>query len=296
MTVPVINKFHRPILEALDVAQGDMSYKAIIEELRARLFLTDEDFRETIPSGRSKIHSRTYNAAHSLKQAGLVVQPDSSGNLQITEKGRQYLLDCPGLITGADLKELAVLSREDRENVTSPPLLEDVSVEEQLDIIVQQLREQLADDILTNLKDMDDRAFERLVTQLLSKMGYGEIERAHGHKGDGGIDGILTQDELGLEKVYVQAKRWIPRNVGGPNVNEFSGSLGTHGATKGVLVTTSSFTPPAYQAAAAAAKDGKTVRLINGQELAQLMIRYGVGVATNTYEVKKLDANYFADV
>ena len=125
-------------------------------------------------------------------------------------------------------------------------------------------------------------------------MGYGEGVTV-GRSGDGGIDGIINQDALGLEKVYVQAKRWASQ-VGEPEIRNFSGSLDPHGATKGVFITTSTFSSTARQTAQTISAGSKFIRLVDGNELAQLMIRHGVGVVTEyTYEIKKLDENYFAE-
>ena len=126
-------------------------------------------------------------------------------------------------------------------------------------------------------------------------MGYGD-GRVVGQSGDQGIDGILNQDALGLEKVYVQAKRHTGGQVGEPDIRNFSGSLVKHGATKGVFITTSTFSPTARQTAQSISLANQFIRLIAGQELAELMIKHGVGVVTEiTYEVKKLDANYFTE-
>ena len=127
-------------------------------------------------------------------------------------------------------------------------------------------------------------------------MGYGD-GRVVGRKGDHGIDGILNQDKLGMEKIYVQAKMFESAQVPEPEIRNFSGSLDPFGATKGVYITTSTFPATARQTAEHLSRGGKFIRLIDGNELAELMISNGVGVVTEiTYEVKKLDANYFPDL
>ena len=131
---------------------------------------------------------------------------------------------------------------------------------------------------------------------MLANMGYGD-GKVTGRTGDRGIDGVLNQDALGLEKVYVQAKRFDYAQVGEPEIRNFSGSLDPFGASKGVFITTSSFSNTARQTAENISRGGKFIRLIDGQELAELMMISGVGVVTEvTYEVKKLDANYFTDL
>ena len=153
----------------------------------------------------------------------------------------------------------------------------------------------LSDEILDSVKGVTPSGFEHLVVELLSRMGYGD-GRVVGHSGDQGIDGFLNQDTLGLEKVYVQAKRHTSSQVGEPDIRNFSGSLVAQGATKGVFITTSTFSLTARQTAQAISLGNQFIRLIDGSELAELMVKHGVGVVTEmTYEVKKLDANYFAD-
>ena len=131
---------------------------------------------------------------------------------------------------------------------------------------------------------------------MLKKMGYGQIEPRIKNTRDGGIDGIINQNALGLERVYIQAKRW-KGNVGGPQIDAFAGALTRRGANKGVLVTKPNFTPDAKKVAEDVSKGGTALRLIDGNKLAELMIKYRVGVVTEyTYETKKLDENFFADV
>ena len=152
----------------------------------------------------------------------------------------------------------------------------------------------LADDLLSQIRNESPIRFEFLVLDLLSRMGYGQPAHT-GRSGDGGIDGIINQDALGLEKVYVQAKRWA-NQVGEPEIRNFSGSLDPHGATKGVFITTSTFSSVARQTARTISAGNKFIRLVDGNELAHLMIRHGVGVVTTyTYEIKKLDENYFSE-
>ncbi len=296
MSVPAVNVFHRPILEVLAVATGNVSYADLNEELVTRLSLTSDDKLEKTPAGRSKLNSHIYNAAFTLKGARLVELP-VQGKLRITPQGRQYLKDKPGLITNGELKRLASASVEDNDHAIVTLLEEEYSPEEQLDFISRQLREQLVDELLTNLKAIAPTDFERVVNRLLSRIGYGEIDREHGHSGDEGIDGVLNQDLLGLDKVYVQAKRYDGSQVREPEIRLFHSSLTAKGASKGVFITTSVFHNGAKEAAHNLSLADKFIRLIDGKELAELMISNGVGVVTEiTYEVKKLDANYFSDL
>ena len=164
-----------------------------------------------------------------------------------------------------------------------------------MDALHRELNDRLAYELLESAKGMAPDRFEDLVVELLEEMGYGEGE-AIGRSGDEGIDGIVNQDPLGLEKVYIQAKRW-QNQVGEPEIRNFSGSLEAKGASKGVFITTSNFSSTAEQTARYISAGNKFIRLIGGHELARLMINHGVGVVTETtYEVKKIDENYFVDL
>ncbi len=169
-----------------------------------------------------------------------------------------------------------------------PPPPPDGDIEE----IYQQIREKVAGDLLQQIKANSPAFFENLVIDLLVKMGYGgsrEDAEAVGRSGDGGIDGVINQDRLGLDVVYVQAKRW-KNNVGAPEIAGFAGALAGQGANKGIFITTSDFTKAAKDYDAA----GFKIILIDGKRLAQLMIDHNVGVSTvKTYEIKRVDSDYF---
>ncbi len=169
-----------------------------------------------------------------------------------------------------------------------------VTPDEQMEVLYNELNDKLADELMDVVGNMHPDSFERLVVKLLEKMGYGKGEKV-GKSGDGGVDGIIELDQLGIEKVYIQAKRW-QSSVGPSEINSFSGSLNLKGANKGVFITTSTFRPNAQAAATDISKGNQFIRLIDGEELAQLMIRYDVGVFTETtYHIKKLDENYLSE-
>ena len=163
-----------------------------------------------------------------------------------------------------------------------------------IEVIYQQIREKVAEDLLQQIKANSPAFFENLVIDLLVKMGYGgsrEDAEAVGRSGDGGIDGIINQDRLGLDVVYVQAKRW-ENNVGAPEIAGFAGALAGKGANRGIFITTSDFTKAAKDYDAA----GFKIILIDGKRLAQLMIDHNVGVSTvKTYEIKRVDSDYFIE-
>ncbi len=159
----------------------------------------------------------------------------------------------------------------------------------------QQIRRELAADLLQEIKYNSPAFFEELVIDLLVAMGYGgsrEDAEAVGRSGDGGIDGIINEDRLGLDVVYVQAKRW-EANIGEPPIRDFIGALDGKGAQKGIFITTSDFSSSAKQFAE---RSSKKIVLINGTQLAQYMIDHSVGVSTSkTYEIKRVDSDYFAE-
>ena len=298
MAVPKYESFYRPILEIVSEAKETLVHKEIIRQVIERLSICEEDQKAMTKNGsRTQVESHSRFAVFNLRKAGLIYSVQL-GKLRITNEGRQYLKDHPDQILDSEIRSLVAQLDS---GVGVPEDIEkeigNVTPDDKLADSYQQLEDQLVDDILDQLKGVSPTSFERLVNRLLSKMGYGEIEVEHGHSGDGGIDGILNQDLLGLEKVYVQAKRYGDSLVREPEIRLFHSSLTAKGASKGVFITSSTFHESATKVARDLSLADKFIRLIDGNELAELMISHGVGVVTEiTYEVKKLDANYFAEV
>ena len=166
---------------------------------------------------------------------------------------------------------------------------------ESIEKIYQQIRAKVAEDLLQQIKANSPAFFEKLVIDLLVKMGYGgsrEDAQTVGRSGDGGIDGVINEDRLGLDVIYVQAKRWAGK-VGEPPIRDFVGALDGEGVQKGIFITTSDFHPAAKDFAK---KSSKRIILINGQQLAQLMIEHDIGVSTvETHEIKRVDSDYFIE-
>lgn len=301
MALPPQRAFLRPILEITSNAESRLAYKEILAELIPLLSLSDDDLRERTPHGASRVEKHTRYSMHLLKRGGLLDAPSQGserGRYQITERGRQYLRDHPGALEPAQLNMLVAEQEPPGDSpalVGTMPTAGDISPDEQIEVTYEQLRTKLADELLEAVKAVSPDRFEELVVELLVKIGYGRGRRV-GRSGDGGIDGIVTQDRLGFEKVYVQAKRWDTTQIGEPEIRNFSGSLDPHGATRGVFITTSRFSETAKQTADDAARNNKTILLIDGPKLVRLMIEYNVGVITRTtYEIKEIDENYFAD-
>ena len=297
MAVPTLDELHRPVLEIANASAQRLTRKQFLERLTAVLSLTDADLQGMVPSGgQSRMENRTNWAMTDLKKAGLINNPQRN-QWEITQTGRNFLANQQGMIKFVDLQKLWPEESQGRSDVpsTSTSGSVDITPDEQMAKSHAQHQNMLSDEILDSVKGVTPSGFEHLVVELLSKMGYGD-GRVVGHSGDQGIDGILNQDTLGLEKVYVQAKRHTSSQVGEPEIRNFSGSLVAQGATKGVFITTFTFSPTARQTAQTISLGNQFIRLIDGSELAELMIKHGVGVVTEmTYEVKKLDANYFAD-
>ena len=296
MSVPTLDELHRPVLEIANSSSRRLTRKEFVERLTDLFSLTDADLQETLPSGgQTRIENRTNWAITDLKKAGLMDNP-ARNQWEITQQGRDFLVGQQGIIKLADLQKLWPDSREaPNVSASSTPESVDITPDEQMAISHRQHLDSLSDEILDSLKSVTPTGFERLVVEFLSKMGYG-TGRVVGRSGDQGVDGILNQDKLGLEKVFTQAKRHTSGQVGEPEIRNFSGSLVAQGATKGVFITTSSFSPTARQTAESISMGTQFIRLIDGRELAALMIDNDVGVVTQmTYAVKKVDANYFAD-
>ncbi len=301
MAVPHQHEFYRPVLEVIAQSVDGLRHQEIVSLVAAHLSLTADDL-QIMTKGRTKslVDSHIRFVVFVARKAGLL---DSSerGKYRITSEGRDFLNRHQDDVPVAELQPLLSRSDEGSEVVNlifgNPA---DTSPEDMLDDIHQQLQNQLIDDLLNHLKSIPTTRFEQLVVGLLERMGYGYglvTRRSH----DGGIDGILTQDMLGLmEKVCVQAKRWSNNAVGDPEITGFAGSVGREGATKGVFITTSRFTPALKNAATGnviTTPDNKSIRLIDGSELARLMIAHDLGVVTEiTYVVKRLDTNYFAEM
>ncbi len=304
MAIPSQGDLPRPILEIALEAKRALPAKAYVEMVANRLSLTQEDLRETTPAGASRFEKNVAWVIFILRNSNLLDTP-SRGRYQITTAGREYLSEHIGPITIAEVKNVAPRQESGRTEYPSaisstPPSLpsalndSDISPQDRIDSGYRQLQDQLAYDLLDSISRILPDAFERLVIDLLEKMGYGKGQ-AVGRSRDGGIDGIIDQDALGLEKVYIQAKRW-QNQIGDPEIRNFSGSLDAKGASKGVFVTTSTFSNSAIQTAKTISAGNKFIRLIDGPELAKLMLNHDVGVITTyTYKIQSLDENYFSE-
>lgn len=298
MAVPTFEAFRVPLLRRLlDGKEHRIAdlYDVLADELK----LSERDRSELLGSGVQPIYKNRISWARTfLKKAGLIDQP-ARGVMRITDRGRDALAS--GKIIDNDylmqFPEFANFYRARRERVTEESPTETTngeSPEDTLNRVYRQLRDDLAQELLERIKASPPAFFEKLVVDLMIKMGYGgsreDAGRTVGRSGDGGIDGVINEDRLGLDMIYLQAKRW-ENSVGRPVVQGFVGSLAGKRANKGVLITTSTFTQDAREFVETISAK---VVLIDGETLGNLMIQHGLAVATvASYDVKRVDSDYF---
>lgn len=307
MAVPTYDKFIEPILRYLasrpDGALARDAHEAAAEALR----LPASDRLELLPSGVQPVYKNRAGWAHDrLKRAGYSTSP-RRGFWQLTPKGVAFVKSNPGPLSAGTLEQLAtenvdVPLRQPNnaaakgapvENAPSFERLTAASPDDRLEQALSELRRTVATELLEQLGQVTPKFFETIVLDVLHKMGYGtsrsDIQRVGG-SGDGGIDGIISLDKLGLEKVYVQAKRW-QGSVGRPEVQAFYGALAGQRANKGVFITTSTFSSQAIDFAGSVER----IVLVDGERLADLMIDHEVGVTLRPLRVPKLDSDYFEE-
>ncbi len=307
MPIPGFQEIMLPLL-TLAGDNEEHRLRDAVDALATIFELTDDERQEMVPSGlQSRIYDRVSWARTYLKKAGLLETP-RRGAFHITERGRQVLGDSPKHVDIAFLQRFDEFRKFKKSPVSSAAGApnsttelqrsesSDVAPQEAIDNAYRVLRDSLADDLIEQLKQLSPEFFERLVVDVLVGAGYGgsraEAGQAIGRSGDEGIDGIIKGDRLGLDIIYIQAKRW-EATVGRPEIQKFVGALQGKKARKGVFITTSSFSKEARQYAAGI--DTKVV-LIAGAQLADLMIDHGIGVTTDAvYELKRIDADYFLE-
>ncbi len=302
MAIPDYQSLMLPLLRY--VADGrEHTIRDAIESLGAALQLTDVERNALLPSGSQAIFNNRVSWANVyLKKAGLVEAPRRAV-LKITPRGKAVLDTHPPRIDVKYLEQFTEFvlfrdaSKSSKSSITSnnsSPTITDQTPEETLELAFQSLRLSLAQEILNRILACTPTFFEHLVLELLVKMGYGgsrqDASERIGQSGDGGIDGIIKEDRLGLDTLYIQAKRW-QGGVGRPEIQKFVGALQGQRARKGIFITTSSYTAEAIHYVSQI--DIKVV-LIDGSQLANLMIDFDVGVSvTTTYALKRIDSDYF---
>lgn len=302
MTIPTYEALMLPILRNL-ANSGEQKIADLRTALASQLHLTYEDLAAMLPSGKTPtFNSRVHWAKTYLQKAG-VVESRARGTVRITDRGEMLFRENLEGITTRLLTERYEEMRawraaseriEDRKRAPSAQVaMESQTPQERFEESYAKLRADTEEELLARVKTMLPAAFERLVVDLIRRLGYGgagDVASAIGRSGDGGIDGVVHEDALGLDVVYVQAKRW-EGNVGGSVVRQFAGSLSARRARKGVIITTSAFTSDARDDAS---RMNERIVLVDGRSLARYMYDTGLGLTIDaTFELKRLDIGYF---
>lgn len=291
-------KFHQTFLPILRVlGHGDEQKTADLpDQILEKGFvnLTPEEAVERLDSGELRYHNRVFWAVSYLSQGKFVVRP-SRGRVRITQKGLDFLQSDPEEFTLKMLEadsdfQSYVPTRSKKDDSQNEVDAGDLTPEDLIEKGFSELKNSLKTDLLERLHDSNPYYFEKIVLVLFKKMGYGDFQETK-KSGDGGIDGIINQDQLGIEKIYIQSKRYSEDNkVREPQIRNFIGAM-SGDVSKGIFVTTSSFDSSAMQKAKNASHK---IILIDGSKLVDLMIKHGVGVQVKeTYEVKEIDEDFF---
>lgn len=292
----------RPVLESAQ--NGPRKISDVVEEISNRLNLSDEDRQQMLPSGKqTTIANRVHWARSYMKQAGLV-RNNRRGWFELTERGRSVLqdksiqLDAKFLENFDEFQEFKARGKEESFESTESSASEtpENTPDENLQAAHKKLEAALAASLLDYVRSTSPAFFEKLIVDLLLAMGYGgsseDAGRALGQSGDNGVDGVIDQDPLGVDQIYLQAKRYGPMNSVGPaDIRDFYGALSIKKATKGIFFTTSHFTGAAEQTA----RDlGSRIVLIDGPQLAKLMTKYNIGCRDkDVLYIKQIDEGYF---
>ena len=305
MALPIFEDFLYPFL--LATGSKDMTISEMRQYIIDYFHLSDDDCNLRTKSGNTTQVTDRLNWVRQYLRRALMIEMPARGVYRITQRGKDYLAKHTDLrrkdLMQYDEFASYVLGTTPASTASTPTSSSQNAVAvltptEQLDEAYNSIVEDLAADLLQKVLDSSPKFFEKLVVDLLVKMGYGGSLANPGkvtqYVHDDGIDGIIYEDKLGLGKIYIQAKRYKPENtIGKPQIQQFSGALDEQKATKGVFITTSSYSK---EARSYVDKLNKKIVLINGQELARYMIEFNVGVSTKqVYEVKRIDSDYFEE-
>lgn len=310
MPVPDYQTFMLPLLRL--ASKTDVTVKEAIAPMAENFSLTSDDLAELLTSGQSKAVNRISWALLYMMKAGLLERP-TRGVYRITSEGQRVLAKNPGRIDAKLLSQYesfrAFQSKGKNEasltsaappvdavNIQQLPLENSVTPDERLTEAYSEIESALLSDVKDQLLKISSTAFERLIVELMKGLKYGARGLAQhvGGSGDGGLDGLITEDILGLDSIYLQAKRYTDASVGREKIQAFAGAMDGQSVTKGVFVTTSTFTKGAVDYAT---RSPKHLKLIDGDELARLMLEHSIGVrAYKTLEIKRLDLDFFNDL
>jgi restriction system protein len=301
--LPKYNDLFLPVLLVMKDRQ-EKSIQDIAQAVIASLDLNEDLLEQRLNSGTQRVIDNRIGWARTyLHKAGLI-ERTSRGIYRITEKGYLKLLSNPSIIVLSELEESPEFREwrgggnteaKESDNVEASDL--DLTPEEQIDQSVRQLQSQLRNDIVDRVKQLPPEGFEQLVLRLLVGMGYGgSMADVQGvaRGADGGVDGVVNQDHLGLDRIYIQAKRW-EGSVGRPVIQGFVGALAGVGASKGVIMTTSSFAQPALDFAKNLTD--RRIVLVDGRRMADLMMKHQIGVSTKQeFVIQRVDEDFFMDL
>ncbi len=302
MAIPDFQSIMLPLLKYLG-DQKERSNQEIVDSLAKEFNLSEEELTQVLPSGSQKVFSNRVAWAKAHLKHALLINSPRRGYSIITERGLEvltenidkitikYLQHYPEFIWFRKKKSIDDLSSEKSDIPT-----DDKTPEEYLEYGFKSIIDDLSKNLLKTIKECSPSFFEKLVVELLLAMGYGgsrqEAGKVVGKSGDGGIDGIINEDKLGLDSIYIQAKRW-DAVIGRPEIQRFAGALDGKRAKKGIFITTSSFTPDAHEYVSMI---DKRIILIDGDYLTKLMIDHDIGVTKiRSYEIKRIDSDYFID-
>jgi len=302
MTIPTYDTCIEPLLRLLADHPNGIRTSEVYEKLADHFQLTENERAELLPSGTQPVYQNRIGWAHDrIKRKGFSSSP-RRGLWKATEAGVRFIVSHLKPLTTQEIQAIARLDPDKnglrnfdegslRQTPPNEAMIGSQAPDERIESALKELRDSVAHDLLTAIAESSPRFFETLVLDLLHALGYG-TSRADVHhvggSGDGGIDGVISLDRLGLEKVYIQAKRW-GSSVGRPDIQAFYGALASRRANKGVFITSSTFTREAQEFAARI----ESVVLVDGARLTALMIEYGIGVTHQQRIVPKFDSDYF---
>lgn len=304
--IPNYQVFMRPFLEVVNAANGrEVKLRDVINQIAESFQLTQEERQERLPSGKQTVLDNRIGWARTyLSKAGLL-EVTRRAHFVITERGREAISNSNTVIDNDYLKQFdEFIAFKDQKNGQSEQIqsnsndAEETTPDETLRAAYKQINEALASEILSRTRKVSPAFFEQLLIELLLAMGYGGSGEGMAHtlgkSGDNGVDGVINQDPLGVDQVYIQAKRYEDgNNVRSGDIRDFFGALNLKKAQKGIFITTSDFTPSAVQTA----KDlGMRIVLLNGKELAKLMLRYNIGSRDEqVIYLKRIDEEFFEE-
>jgi len=302
MAIPDYQSIMLPLLKFAG-DQEEHSLRQAIDALAQEFQLSDEERKQLLPSGQQEVFNNRVAWARTYLKKAALLDSTRRGYFRITDRGVSVLTKNSPKINVHFLEQFeefrhfrSLRHKKEEKEQGQEAEIQETTPEEALETAYQSLRVDLGNDLLQQIKSSSPSLFEKIVIELLVKMGYGgsrqDAGRAIGKSGDEGIDGIIKEDRLGLDIIYIQAKRW-ENTVGRPEIQKFAGALQGQRARKGIFITTASFSREAVDYAS---RIENKIVLIDGERLAQLMIDHNLGVSPMaTYEVKRIDSDYFAE-